>query len=412
MKMREVILQAVAGEMTWIQAAEVLGLSPRTLRRWRYKFATRGVGGLIDRRRRTPSPRAVPEAQLRQLLRLYRERYAGFNVRHFCSIARRKHGLEWSYSFVRHLLQEAGLVKKRRPRGVHRLRREPRPCCGELLHLDGSRHRWLARVPELWLHLIVALDDATKQMLYARFEPSESTAAVMRALRAVLERFGIFAALYTDRAAWAAHTPRKGEPVDKDALTQVGRALRQLGIEHILAYSPQARGRSERINRTLQDRLVNELRVAGIRSSEAANRYLEQVFIPAYNDEFGRAPADSLSAFVPLGAADLDAILCHEEERTVGRDNTVTLDGLRLQIAKQPGRATCAGVRVLVRRHLDGRHAVLWGRRCLGRFDPQGRPIPPSVTLIAVSRASEIAALRASSEAVFEPSDPSGQITC
>ena len=396
MKIREVILKAVAGEMTWIQAAEVLAMSPRTLRRWRYKFRKRGVGGLIDRRQRSPSPRAVPESELRHLLRLYRERYAGFNVRHFCSVARRRHGLKWSYSFVRHLLQEAGLVKKRRPRGVHRMRREPRPCFGELVHLDGSRHRWLALVPEQWLHLIVVLDDATRKMLYARFEPAESTAAVMRALRAVLERFGLFAALYTDRAAWAAHTPRKGEPVDKDALTQVGRALQQLGIEHILAYSPQARGRSERINRTLQDRLVNELRVAGVRSAEAANRYLERTFLPAYNEEFGCAPADTVSAFVPLGATDLDTILCHQEQRTVARDNTVMLEGVRLQIAKQPGRATCAGISVLVRRHLDDRHTVLWGRRCLGRFDAQGRPLQPPTPPTSESSAPEIAALRAS----------------
>ena len=396
MKMREVILKAVGGEMTWIQAAEVLGLSPRTVRRWRYKFQIRGVGGLIDRRRRSPSPRAVPEAQLRRLLRLYREHYAGFNVRHFWSTVRRKHGFRWSYAFVRHVLQEAGLVKKQRPRGCHRTRREPRPCYGELVHLDGSRHRWLTLVPDQWQHLIVVVDDATKKMLYARFEPAETTAAVMRALRAVLERCGLFMALYTDRAAWAAHTPRKGEPVDKEALTQVGRALKQLGIEHILAYSPQARGRSERINRTLQDRLVNELRVAGVRTPEAANRYLERTFIAAYNEEFGHAPADTVSAFVALGAADLDAILCHEEERTVGRDNTVTLEGVRLQIAKQPGRATCAGIRVLVRRHLDDRHTILWGRRLLGRFDPHGRAIAHSVGPTSESRNPEIVAQRAS----------------
>jgi len=396
MTVREVILKAVGGAMTWIQAAEVLGLSPRTVRRWRYRLRQHGVDGLIDRRQRSPSPRAVPEAKLRQLLRLYRERYAGYNVRHFWSTIRRKHGFRWSYSFVRRVLQEAGLVKKQRPRGCHRTRREPRPCFGELVHLDGSRHRWLTLVPELWLHLIVVLDDATRKILYARFEPSESSFAVMRALRAVLERFGMFMALYTDRAAWAAHTPRKGEPVDKDALTQIGRALKQLGIEHILAYSPQARGRSERINRTLQDRLVNELRVAGVRTPEAANRYLERVFIEAYNEEFGRAPADTASACVPLGAADLDAILCHEEERTVARDNTVTLDRVRLQIAKQPGRATCAGIRVLVRRHLDDRHTVHWGRRCLGRFDGRGRPLQHATPVTSQSRDPEIAAVRAS----------------
>ena len=221
MKMRDVLLEALAGQMTWIQAADVLGLSPRTIRRWREKFDESGIDGLYDGRRQSPSDRALPAKELQKWLRLYRERYAGYNVRHFCSIARRKHGLTWSYTLMRSVLQGAGLVRKRRPRGKHRLRREPRPCFGEMLHIDGSRHRWLALRPEEYQHLIVVLDDATKRILYAQLEPSESSHAVMVALGAVIARHGIPAALYSDRASWAAHTPRKGEPVDKKALTQV-----------------------------------------------------------------------------------------------------------------------------------------------------------------------------------------------
>ena len=195
----------------------------------------------------------------------------------------------------------------------------------------------------------------------------------MTALHAVLTRYGLPMALYTDRAHWAVHTPVAGGAPDRRRLTQVGRALARLGIEHILGYSPAARGRSERVNRTLQDRLVNELRLAGITTVPAANRYLRERFLPAFNDEFGRPPADPAPAFVPLGRVDLEQMLCLEEERVVGRDNVVTADRVALQLAKQPGRRTCAGLRVLIRRHLSGHYSVWYGARCLGRYDGQGR---------------------------------------
>lgn len=403
MKMREVLLEALAGKMSWIQASEVLGLSPRAIRRWREKFDESGIDGLLDGRRRSPSDRALPARELRKWLRLYRERYAGYNVRHFHSVARRKHGLKWSYTLMRNVLQTAGLVRKRRPRGKHRMRREPRPCFGELLHLDGSRHRWLALRPDDYQHLIVVLDDATKQILYAQLQPCESTHTVMTALWSVITRHGIPAALYSDRASWAAHTPRKGEPVDKKVVTQVGRALQLLGVEHILGYSPQARGRSERANRTIQDRLVNELRTARITTPERANRYLDQEFIPNYNAEFARTATDPVPAFVPLAGVDLNPILCHEEERTIGKDNVVTLGAIRMQIVKQPGRLTCAGLRVSVRRHLDGSHRVTAGTRTLGEFDKNGRairPTLPSNPSTSESSCPAIGAVRASSEAV------------
>jgi len=375
MTMQEVILRAMSGRQTWLQAADVLGISPRTMRRWKWKYETLGYDGLWDRRRRTPSPRRAPVAEVQRLLRLYRARYQGFNGRHFYEIARREHGVTLSYTFVKTALQGAGLLPKHRARGRHRRRREPRPCFGELLHLDGSPHPWLALVPEHRQTLLHVIDDATKRVLYAQLVAAESTATVMRALHEVLETAGLPMALYTDRAGWAFHTPTAGAGPDGTKLTQVGRALAQLGIEHIPAFSPQARGRSERVNRTLQDRLVNELRVARIRTVAAANRYLREQFIPRYNQTFSRPPADPTSAFVPLGRVDLDPMLCHQEERTVGQDNTVTLAGVRLQIQKQRGRRTCAGLRVLVRRHLDGSHSVWWGTRRFGRYDHVGRPL-------------------------------------
>jgi hypothetical protein len=375
MKVQEVILRALSGQLTWLQAADILGRSPRSMRRLRWKFERYGVEELFDRRRRTPSPKRAPVAEVERLLRLYRDRYPGFNVRHFWRRAHAEHGVSFCYAFVKKALQMAGLVPKHRARGRHRRRREPRPCFGELLHLDGSRHRWLALVPEQYLTLIAVVDDATKHVLYAQLsDGGESTAAVMTALRHVLGTWGLPMTLYTDRAHWAAHTPVAGGAADRTKLTQVGRALAQLGIEHILGYSPQARGRSERMNGTLQGRLVNELRVAGITTVAAANRYLRDRFLPDFNAEFGRPPADPAPAFVPLGRVDLEQILCHQDERVVARDNTVTLDGVVLQLAKQVGRRTCAGLRVLVRRHLDARHSVWLGSRRLGRFDAHGRP--------------------------------------
>ena len=376
MTIREVVLRAMSGEITWIQAAEIIGCTPRSVRRWRGRFARDGYFGLLDRRRGRPSPRRAPFAEVQRFLRLYREQYVGFNARHFYQIARREHGVTLSYTYVKTALQKAGRLPKQRARGRHRRRREPRPCWGELVHLDGSRHRWLALVPEQWQTLIVAVDDATKRVLYAHLvEGGESVAAIMTALRVILEHHGIPGALYTDRASWAVYTPTSGTTPDRARVTQVGRALARLGIEHIVSFSPQARGRSERMNRTLQGRLVNELRVAQIRTLEAANRYLRQRFVPTLNATFGRAPADPASAFVPLGRVDLEQILCHEEARTVARDNTVVFGRVVLQIDKQRGRRSCAGLPVLVRRHLDGRHSIWWGPRCLGRYTATGRPL-------------------------------------
>lgn len=382
MKVQEVILRALSGRQSWLQVADILGVSPRTVRRLRWRYQRAGYDGLFDHRRRR-SPRAVPLGEVQRILRLYRERYGprdghpGYNVRHFCDVARRDHHVTLSYSFIKQALQVAGLVPKRRARGRHRRRREPRPCVGELLHLDGSRHRWLALLPDAWHTLLVVVDDATSRVLYAQLvEGGESVEAVMRALREVLATYGIPGAVYTDRAHWAVHTPTSGTDPDRTKLTQVGRALARLGIEHIVGYSPQARGRSERANGTLQGRLVNELRVARITTLAAANRYLRERFLPDYNARFTRRPTDPTSAVVPVGRHDLEQTLCHEEERVVARDNTVTFGRLVLQLAKQRGRRSCAGLRVLVRRHLDGTHSVWWGPRRLGRYSAAGRALP------------------------------------
>ena len=375
MRIQEVILRAMSGEITWLRAADVIGVDARTMRRWRARYEKHGYDGLFDRRRGRPSPKEAPKAEVERILHLYRERYEGFNASHFHEIAVRDHGVGLSYTFVKEALQGAGLVKKRRKRGRHYRKRERRACFGEMLHIDGSPHRWLALRPDLPLCLIVVVDDATGEVLHGRLWPSETAEAVLFALWAVVSWYGIPMALYTDRAGWAFVTPKVGGKVDKTKLTQVGRALARLGVEHIPAYSPQARGRSERMNRTLQDRLVSELRAAKIRTAEAANGYLAEVFLPALNARFGRSPRDGASAFVSAGGIDLDQILCHEEARTVAADNTVVLSKVRMQIEPQPGRRTCAKAKVTVRRHLDGTHSVWRGEQLWGRYDGKGRPL-------------------------------------
>ncbi len=372
MKVRDVMVRAISGEYTWWQAAEILGMSPRSVRRWRYRMEKHGYAGLIDMRRGVPSPRRAPVAEIERIVGLYRDTYRGYNARHFYQTVRREHGVKLSYSFVR-LLQAAGLMKKGRPRGRHRMRRPRRPRFGEMLHLDGSPHCWLALVPEEKQTLIQVVDDATSRLLYAQLWPGETTRAVMTAMSEIVREHGIPESFYTDRAGWAFDTPKAGGKVSPTNLTQVGEVLAGLGVEHIPSYSPQARGRSERMNRTLQGRLVNELRVAQAMTLEGANEYLRERYLPTHNEEFAKPPAESTSAFVDLGDVDLDEIFFEEAVRKVGKDNTVGIDGVWLQIEKQAGRRTCAGLSVQVRRHLDGGYSVRRGAQRLGAYDAAGR---------------------------------------
>ena len=376
MQIKEVLLRAMNKEYSWLRAAEILGITPRGLRRLRQRMEQFGYQGLVDMRRGRPSPRRTPVAEIERILELYRERYSGFNARHFFATVRREHGVKLSYTCLRQLLQGAGLIKKRRARGRHRRRRERRARFGQMLHLDGSRHAWLALVPEEKQTLIQVVDDATSRLLYAQLWPGETTRAVMTAMREVVQEHGIPESFYTDRAGWAFGTPKAGGKVSTVHLTQVGEALARLGIEHIPSYSPQARGRSERMNRTLQDRLVNELRAAGVTTPEAANDHLRERYLPTHNEEFARPPADSASAFVELGQVELDEIFFEEAVRKVGKDNTVGFDAVLLQIEKQPGRRTCTGLAVQVRRHLDGGYTVRRGTQILGAYDADGHPRP------------------------------------
>ena len=372
MKIQEIILRAMSGEITWIKAAWIIGVSDRSMRRWKVRYEKYGYDGLFDRRRQRPSPKRAPFKEVKRILRLYRETYMGFNVRHFHQIVQREHRVKLSYTFVKKALQESGLVARRKSRGRHRKRRERRACFGELVHIDGSEHVWLLLVPDQKQSLIALQDDATGKILYAQLWEEETSYAIMSGLWHITSKYGICMSLYSDRASWAFYTPKAGGKVDRQNLTQVGVALDKLGIEHIASYSPQGRGRGERLNRTLQDRLVNELRVAGVTDINAANEYLNQVFIPQFNKDFGRCPRDPESVFVSFAGTDLKQIFCFEAKRVVNKDNTVRYDNKILQTQPQPLRRTCSGLHVLVRHHLDGSYSVWKGPHLLGRFDSSG----------------------------------------
>src|SRR5229473_3591349 len=330
MKVQEVILRAMAKKITWWQAAEIIGISDRHMRRWRERYEEFGYDGLFDRRRGQPSPKRVPLAVVEQVLGLYRERYHDLNVRHFHEKLQHEHQIELSYTWVKLALQGAGLVTRGRKRGVHRKRRPRRPLPGMLLHIDGSHHRWFQ--DERWYDLIVILDDATSEIYYAQLVEEESTATVLAALRAVVERKGLFCALYSDRGSHFWLTPKVGGKVDRHRLTQVGRALAELGIQMIPAYSPQARGRSERNFGTWQGRLPQELRLHGIGSLEEANRFLREHYMAEFNRRFQVRAAERGTAFLPRRGQNLDLIFSLQFERAVNRDNTVSFQHLSLQI--------------------------------------------------------------------------------
>jgi transposase len=370
MKVQEVILRALAKKITWWQAAEIIGISDRQMRRWHERYEEFGYDGLMDRRRGKPSGRRIPLAQVEQVLGLYRDRYHDLNVQHFHEKLRDEHQIELSYTWVKQALQGAGLVARGRKRGVHRKRRPRRPLPGMLLHIDGSRHRWFQ--DERWYDLIVILDDATSEIYYAQLVEEESTMTVLAGLQEVIERKGLFCALYSDRGSHFWRTPKVGGKVDEHRLTQVGRALRELGIQMIPAYSPQARGRSERSFGTWQGRLPQELRLAGIRTREAANDFLRTRYVAEFNRRFAVRSEQPGTAFVACRRRDLDLIFALQFERTVNRDNTVSVQNLSLQIEAVRWRGTLAGCHVTVHQHLDGTYSLTHGPHRLGRYDALG----------------------------------------
>ena len=360
------------GRLTQEEAALLLGVCDRTFRRYLVRYEEKGMEGLIDQRLGQVSHRCAPVDEVMALADLYSHRYRGFSVKHFYSWYRRAHGGMRSYTWVKNRLQEQELVSKAPRKGAHRKRRPRAPYVGMMLHQDGCRHEWVQG--KFW-DLIVTMDDATGEHYSMFFVEEEGTQSSFRGIKEVIDSHGLFASLYTDRGAHYWHTPEAGGKVNKELPTQFGRAMRQLGIEMIPAYSPEARGRSERAFKTHQDRLVKELAVAAITDMKKANKYIAHVYMPAHNAEFAVPAEEANSMFVPWAGNQLEDILCEHYERTVGNDNCVKFNALVLQIPPDRYRYHYVRVKVKVYRYLNGQLAIFHGPRKLATYNIQGKEI-------------------------------------
>jgi len=370
MRFEDVYGRFQKGQLDCDEASELLGMSVSSFRRWRRRYEEAGVEGLADRRLGKLSWRRAPADEVSKVLELFETQYWDFTVKHFHEKLQTAHGIERSYSWTKNTLQAASKVARAPRRGAHRRKRPRRPLPGMMLHQDGSMHQW---VPGQWWDLIVTMDDATSEIYSGFFVEEEGTMSTFTALAEVIETRGLFCALYADRAGHYWHTPKAGGKVDRGNPTQVGRALKQLGIELIPAYSPEARGRSERMFGTLQKRLPQELRLNGITTLEQANRFLAEVYLPEHNRRFAVEAEEGGEAFVPWAGAGLADILCRQEERTVGKDNTVRYKRLTLQIPEDRHRHHYVKANVQVHQYPDATLAVFHGPRKLADYEADGR---------------------------------------
>jgi hypothetical protein len=375
MTREEVLIKAVEGKLTWLQAADILGITTRHMRRLRKQFQLYGYSGVCDYRAGLPRKKRIPTEVVEELCRLRREKYPEFSVQHFYEFATEKHGLEIGYTWTKEILQAAGLAEKTPGRGRYRRRRERRPLRGMLLHLDASTHQWIEGLP--MKDLVVMLDDADGRILYARFVDQEGTVSTLQALEHVLRWHGRFCEFYTDRASHFCNTTHAEQGPDEVQRGQVPRVLKALGIRHILARSPEARGRSERAFGTVQGRLPQELKVAGITNYEQANEYLVSTFVPDFNQRFTVEPAQPESAFVPLGGLDLKLLLSVQEERTVKNDSTVAWNGLLLQLPKTGDRPHYVRCPVIVHQFLDDTLGVSHLGKLLATYTRDGELLSP-----------------------------------
>jgi transposase len=379
MRFEELLERWEKGGLSHAEAASALGVSERTLRRWRQRYEDDGADGLVDRRVGQPSPKRAPEGELERMRALYQQDYPGFTIKHFHEKLEQRHNYQLGYTTTRLYLQKTGAVPPAPRRGAHRRKRPRRPMRGMMLHQDGSKHAWFAGQPAL--DLVITMDDATSELYSAFLVDEEGTLSSLRGLVEVIERRGLFMELYTDRGSHYFFTPEAGGKVSKTQLTQVGRALKQLGIGHIAAYSPEARGRCERAFRTLQDRLPKELALAGITTVEAANRFLREVYLPEHNARFAEPAEEPASAFVVVPEALWRDVLAIQEERRVGNDNCVAWRGRQLQIPPTPLRPHLVRARVRIHAYPDGTVAIFKGPKRLASF-------PPAASATAKERAA------------------------
>jgi transposase len=387
MRFTDVLGRSERSELSQMEAAELLGISERTFRRWRDRHRDDGEAGLADRRL-IPSPRRASVAEIERMLGLYRDLYRGFTVKHFHEQLGKRHGYTLGYTVTKLHLHRAGLVRAATKRSAHRKKRPRRPMVGMMLHQDASTHAWLPG--DAGKHdLVVTMEDATSAIYSMFLVDEEGTASSLRGVREVVAKHGLFCSLYTDRGSHYFFTPESGGPVSRTIQTQFGRALKQLGIEHIAAYSPQARGRSERVFATLQDRLPKELKLAGITTLEAANRWLSETYVAEHNKRFAIAAEQEGSAFVTDAMGAWREILCVQEDRTVGNDNTVKWQRLSLQLPPSRLRPHFVKANVRVHEYPEGELAVYWGPHRLADYNAAGVMVQPE-PMVAFAEPSRV----------------------
>lgn len=373
MKIQEIFSRAQHKSIMWKEAAEILGVDERTVRRWKHTVEEAGYEALLDGRTQRPSPKRAPDKLRDTTIRLYRDTYLDWNVKHFHEQLP-KHGIHYGYTWTKKVLKDAKLVETVIKRDKHRKKRDRKPIVGMMLHIDGSQHHWLHGIDSTQ-DLIVVMDDANNQIYDAYLTPQESTASCMHVLRHVVNSQGVFCSIYSDRAGHFFHTPQAGKKVDLSNLTQIGRALHELNIEMIPAYSPQARGRSERNFRTWQGRLCNELKLHKITTIERANAYIRSSFLLWYNNDLIKTPLSNGSAFTPYLGKNIDYVFCIKEQRVVNNDNTVQWHNLILQIQPSQFRISFAKCKVIVCHHLDNTISVLYGQHIIGRYNHEGESL-------------------------------------
>jgi transposase len=374
MKIQEVFGRAYENRITWREASLILGVDERTIRRWKHKARDEGFESLLDQRTRMPSPKRAPERIKDQVKKLYREMYWEWNVKHFHEQLA-KHGIKYEYTWTKNLLQDEGLVQIDKKRTTHRRKRPRKPLVGMMLHIDGSDHEWIPLLSGQRQSLILVVDDANNDIYHAKLAAQETTKECMLGLKSAVVQKGLFCSVYSDRAEHFFHTPKAGGKVDLSNLTQIGRAMYELGIEMIPAYSPEARGRSERMNGTWQGRLPDELKLHGINNIPDANQYILETFLPDFKKRFAKTPHEEGSAFTPYRGRDLELVFSVKEQRTVNADNTVQWRNKTLQIEKSKFRISFAKCKVMVHDHLDGKITIIYGHHVIGRYMPDGSPI-------------------------------------
>jgi transposase InsO family protein len=368
------------GAISQQEAARILGVCDRTFRRYIVSYKEDGIKGLVDKRLCQLSHRRAPADEVMKVVDLYKARYQGWSVKHFYSWYNDICDGKRSYTWVKLRLQEHKLVAKAPKKGAHRKRRERAPIPGMMIHQDASSHEWVEG--QKW-DLVITLDDATNEHYDMRFVDQEGTQSSFQSTQAVIEKKGLFSSLYTDRGSHYWTTPEAGGKVDKVNLTQFGRAMSYLGIQMIAAYSPQARGRCERMFRTHQDRLPKELAASGVTDMDSANRYLADVYLPKFNLEFMQPAREKGSAFIPWVGGSITEILCEQFERKVGNDNCVRFEGLTLQIPSDQYRCHYVKATVRVHRYTNGKMALFYGPRKLAVYDSQGKLLEQTKLAIA-----------------------------